>query len=54
MRWFLHLAGFVLLVVAAVLTHWTVDGSTLADAMTFAFAGLACWCVSTLPPGPPS
>ena len=54
MRWLLHLAGFILLAVAAVLCHWQVNGSDLADALTFGFAGLACWCVSTLAPGPPN
>ena len=48
MRWLLHAAGLVLLVIAAILTEHTIGGSDLADTFAFAFAGLECWCASSL------
>lgn len=48
MRWFLHLAGLILLLVAALLCWKTVDGSTISDGIAFGFLGLACWCASGL------
>lgn len=53
MRWLLHLAGLVLLILAAVMCEWTIGGSTLADAFAVGFAGLACWCASGLSTPPP-
>lgn len=54
MRWFLHLAGVVLLAVAALMAEWTIGGSTLADAFAVAFLGLACWCAADLKAPPAS
>ena len=48
MRWFLHLAGVILLVIAALLAEWPAHGSTLADALALGLAGIACWCASDL------
>ena len=52
MRFLLHAAAVVLFVIAAVLAWHQIDGSTIADALCFGFAGLACWSLSTLPNPP--
>ncbi len=52
MRWLLQAVAVVLFIIAAILTERSVGGSDLADAFCFAFAGLASWCLSSLPEPP--
>lgn len=54
MRWLLQAVAVVLFVIAAILTEHAIGGSDLADAFCFGFAGLVCWCLSSLPEPPRS
>lgn len=48
MRFLLHVAGLVLLVLAAVVQFRWIDGTAGWNALGFGLLGLACWCASGL------
>lgn len=52
MRFLLQVAGLVLFILAAVFAFGVGD-VTIGHQLGLAFAGLACWCASSVP-APPS